>query len=123
MNNGEKTKFILFLTFDIEAEADSVILKRILPCLAEITFYSGPKVPVSRRARSKDPTPFLILLFLILRFSYLCPQHILGAFHMLPTLHTGGLSYLNKANDRNLLIDRSLSFRFSYHNNKSLQEF
>jgi len=39
IKNGEKTKFMLLLTFDIEAEADSIILKRILPCLAENKDY------------------------------------------------------------------------------------
>jgi hypothetical protein len=32
---------------------------------------------------------------------------------MLPTLHTGGLSYLGKVNGRNLLIDKSLYLFFS----------
>ena len=35
IKNGEKIKFLLLLTFDIEAEADSIILKRILPYVAE----------------------------------------------------------------------------------------
>jgi len=39
IKNGEKTKFLLLLTFDIEAEADSIILKRILPCIAENKDY------------------------------------------------------------------------------------
>jgi hypothetical protein len=39
INNDEKTKFLLLLTFDAEAEADSIILKRILPCVAENKDY------------------------------------------------------------------------------------
>jgi len=39
IKNGEKAKFMLLLTFDIEAEADSIILKRILPCLDENKDY------------------------------------------------------------------------------------
>ena len=39
IKNGEKTKFMLLLTFDIEAEADSIILKRILPCVVENRDY------------------------------------------------------------------------------------
>ena len=39
IKNGEKTKFMLLLTFDSEAEADSIILKRILPRLAENKDY------------------------------------------------------------------------------------
>ncbi len=39
IKNGEKTKFLLLLTFDVEAEADSIILKRIVPCLAENKDY------------------------------------------------------------------------------------
>jgi hypothetical protein len=39
IKNGEKTKFLLLLTFDTEAEADSIILKRILPCVAENKDY------------------------------------------------------------------------------------
>ena len=39
IKNGEKTKFLLLLTFDSEAEADSIILKRILPCVAENKDY------------------------------------------------------------------------------------
>jgi len=39
IKNGEKTKFLLLLTFDIEAEADSIILNRILPCIAENKDY------------------------------------------------------------------------------------
>ena len=39
VKNGENTNFLLLLTFDIEAEADSIILKRILPCLAENKDY------------------------------------------------------------------------------------
>ena len=35
IKNDEKTKFLLLLTFDIEAEADSIILNRILPYVAE----------------------------------------------------------------------------------------
>ena len=37
--SGEKTKFLLLFTFDSEAEADSIILKRILPCVAENRDY------------------------------------------------------------------------------------
>jgi hypothetical protein len=39
IKNGDKTRFMLLLTFDTEAEADSIILKRILPCLAESKDY------------------------------------------------------------------------------------
>jgi len=39
IKNGDKTRFMLLLTFDTEAEADSIILKRILPCLAENKDY------------------------------------------------------------------------------------
>jgi hypothetical protein len=39
IKNGEKIKFLLLLTFDIEAEADSIILKRILPYVAENKDY------------------------------------------------------------------------------------
>ena len=39
IKNGEKLKFLLVLTFDIEAEADSIILKRILPYIAENKDY------------------------------------------------------------------------------------
>ncbi len=39
IKNGEKIKFLLLLTFDIEAEADSIILKRILPCVVENKDY------------------------------------------------------------------------------------
>jgi hypothetical protein len=39
IKNGEKTKFLLLLTFDSEAEADSIILKRILSCIAENKDY------------------------------------------------------------------------------------
>ena len=39
IKNGEKTKFLLLLTFDIEAEADSIILKRILTYVAENNDY------------------------------------------------------------------------------------
>ena len=39
IKNDEKTKFLLLLTFDIEAEADSIILKRILPYVAENIDY------------------------------------------------------------------------------------
>ena len=39
IKNGEKTKFLLLLTFDSEAEADSIILKRILPCVVENKDY------------------------------------------------------------------------------------
>ena len=39
IKNGEKIKFLLLLTFDIEAEAESIILKRILPCVAENKDY------------------------------------------------------------------------------------
>src|SRR3989442_12664602 len=34
VKNGEKIKFLLVLTFDIEGEADSIILMRILPYVA-----------------------------------------------------------------------------------------
>ena len=39
IKNGEKIKFLLLLTFDNEAEADSIVQKRILPCLAENKDY------------------------------------------------------------------------------------
>ncbi|MFZ0896131.1 MAG: hypothetical protein WAZ77_16665 [Candidatus Nitrosopolaris sp.] len=39
IKNGEKTKFLLLLTFDIEAEAESIILKRILPYITENKDY------------------------------------------------------------------------------------
>ena len=39
IKNGEKIKCLLLLTFDIEAEADSIILKRILPYVAENKDY------------------------------------------------------------------------------------
>ena len=39
IKNGEKTKFLLLLTFDSEAEADSIILKRILPYVTENKDY------------------------------------------------------------------------------------
>ncbi|MGB6674207.1 MAG: hypothetical protein WBE34_17400 [Candidatus Nitrosopolaris sp.] len=39
IKNGEKTKFLLLLTFDIEAEAESIILKRILPYITEKKDY------------------------------------------------------------------------------------
>jgi hypothetical protein len=39
IKNGEKIKFLLLLTFDIEAEADSIILKRILPYVADNKDY------------------------------------------------------------------------------------
>jgi hypothetical protein len=39
IKNGEKIKFLLLLTFDIEAEADSIILKRILPYVDENKDY------------------------------------------------------------------------------------
>ncbi len=39
IKNGEKINFLLLLTFDIEAEADSIILKRILPYVAENKDY------------------------------------------------------------------------------------
>jgi hypothetical protein len=39
IKNGEKAKFLLLLTFDSETEADSIILKRILPCVAENKEY------------------------------------------------------------------------------------
>jgi hypothetical protein len=39
IKNGEKTKFLLLLTFDSEAEADSIIIKRILPCVDENKDY------------------------------------------------------------------------------------
>ncbi|MFZ0511466.1 MAG: hypothetical protein WAM14_07665 [Candidatus Nitrosopolaris sp.] len=39
IKNGEKTKFLLLLTFDSEAEADSIILKRILPYVSENKDY------------------------------------------------------------------------------------
>jgi len=39
INSGQKSRFLLLLTFDIEAEADSIILKRILPCIAENKDY------------------------------------------------------------------------------------
>ena len=39
IKNGEKIKFLLLLTFDIEAEADSIILKRILPYVAQNKDY------------------------------------------------------------------------------------
>jgi len=39
IKNGEKVKFLLLLTFDSEAEADSIIQKRIIPYLAETKDY------------------------------------------------------------------------------------
>jgi hypothetical protein len=39
IKNGEKPKFLLLLTFDSEAEADSIIQKRIIPYLAETKDY------------------------------------------------------------------------------------
>jgi hypothetical protein len=39
IKNGEKIKFLLLLTFDVEAEAESIILKRILPHIAENNDY------------------------------------------------------------------------------------
>jgi hypothetical protein len=39
IKNCEKIRFLLLLTFDTEAEADSIILKRILPCVAENKDY------------------------------------------------------------------------------------
>jgi len=39
IRNGEKIKLLLLLTFDIEAEADSIILKRIHPYVAENKDY------------------------------------------------------------------------------------
>ncbi|MGC2668353.1 MAG: hypothetical protein WA220_04125, partial [Candidatus Nitrosopolaris sp.] len=39
IKNGEKIKFLLLLTFDIEAEAESIILNRILPYVAENKDY------------------------------------------------------------------------------------
>jgi hypothetical protein len=39
IKNGEKIRFLLLLTFDVEAEADSIILKRILPYIAENKDY------------------------------------------------------------------------------------
>ena len=39
IKNGEKIRFLLLLTFDVEAEADSIILKRILPYVAENKDY------------------------------------------------------------------------------------
>jgi hypothetical protein len=39
IKNGEKTRFLLLLTFDSESEADSIILKRVLPCIAENKDY------------------------------------------------------------------------------------
>jgi hypothetical protein len=39
IKNGEKIKFLLLLTFDIESEAESIILKRILPYVAENKDY------------------------------------------------------------------------------------
>ena len=39
INSGQTSRFLLLLTFDIEAEADSIILKRILPCIAENKDY------------------------------------------------------------------------------------
>lgn len=39
IKNGEKIKFLLLLTFDIEAEADSIILNRILPYVDENKDY------------------------------------------------------------------------------------
>ena len=39
IRNGEKIRFLLLLTFDIEAEADSIILRRILPLLFENKEY------------------------------------------------------------------------------------
>jgi hypothetical protein len=37
--SGQKSRFLLLMTFDIEAEADSIILKRILPCIVENKDY------------------------------------------------------------------------------------
>ena len=39
IKSGEKIKFLLLLTFDSEAEADSIIQKRIMPYLAETKDY------------------------------------------------------------------------------------
>ena len=39
IKSGQKSRFLLLLTFDREAEADSIILKRILPCIAENKDY------------------------------------------------------------------------------------
>jgi hypothetical protein len=39
IKNGEKIKFLLLLTFDVEAEADSIIPKRILPSIVENKDY------------------------------------------------------------------------------------
>jgi hypothetical protein len=39
IKNGEKIKFLLLLTFDSDAEADSIILKRILPYVTENKDY------------------------------------------------------------------------------------
>jgi hypothetical protein len=39
IKNDEKIKFLLLLTFDSEAEADSIIQKRIMPYLAETKDY------------------------------------------------------------------------------------
>ena len=39
IKSGQNSRFLLLLTFDIEAEADSIILNRILPCIAENNDY------------------------------------------------------------------------------------
>jgi len=39
IKSGQNSRFLLLLTFDIEAEADSIILNRILPCIAENKDY------------------------------------------------------------------------------------
>ena len=39
IKNGENARFLLLLTFDSEAEADSIIQKRIIPYLAETKDY------------------------------------------------------------------------------------
>lgn len=39
LKSDDKTRFLLLLTFDVEAEADSIILRRILPLILEKREY------------------------------------------------------------------------------------
>ena len=39
IKNDEKLRFLLLLTFDIEVEADTIILRKILPLLSENKEY------------------------------------------------------------------------------------
>ena len=57
-NNDAKNKSLLLLTFDVDAEADFIILKKILP------FYLITRI-LSLKPKALDQVPFLILLFLI----------------------------------------------------------